>query len=182
MYTDPDQRFESPIITNAFHLWVDIHAPISLVFTYLTGEQELSTWWSTKCSAEPKPGGKIHFIWDGDTIRTGDAIFRRYEPPGHLTLEWTHGDGQPIERDGSDPRGLLWHPLNIYDLAMLDGSRTRLHLHDTGIRAGEAYQELRQATEDGWREAITRLKRVVETRHSQELARGMRRAKSKKET
>ena len=181
MLTDPDQRFETPVVTNGFHLWIDIHAPIALVFRYLTGEQELSTWWATKCSAEPRPGGKIHFIWDGDTIRTGDALFRRFEPPNHLVLEWTHRDGQPIDCDGSDPRGLLWRPLNTSDLVMLDGSRTRLHLHDPGLRAGEAYEELRTATETGWRDAVIRLKRVVETRHSQELARGMRRTEAKKE-
>ena len=178
MFIDPEQRYEAPVIANAFNVWVDIYAPIELVFRYLTGETELSTWWASKCSADPRPGGKVHFVWEGETMRTGDAIFRQYEPPRRLVVEWTGGDGKPIERDGSDPRGLLWSPLNIYELAMLDGARTRLHLHDTGIRAGEDYADLRLATERGWHDALIRLKRVVETRHSQDLARGMRRSKA----
>jgi len=179
MYSDTDQRYEAPVISNAFNIWIDIHAPIPLVFQYLTREQELSSWWATKCSTEEKPGGKLHFIWDGDKIRTGDAIFRQYEPPDRVVIEWTHSDGQAITRDGSDQRGLLWAPLNIYELAMLDGARTRLHLHDLGIRAGEEYEELRRATQRGWQEALVRLKRVVETRHSQNLARSMRRSKTR---
>lgn len=179
MISDPEQRYEAPVISNAFNIWLDVHAPIDLVFTYLTGEQELSSWWATKCSTEPKPGGKLHFVWDGEKIRTGDAIFRQFEPPHRLVIEWTHGDGREIARDGSDPRGLLWPPLNIYNLAMLDSSRTRLHLHDLGIHAGETYEDLWRATQQGWREALVRLKRVVETRHAQTLARGMRRPQNR---
>ncbi|MDJ0840265.1 MAG: SRPBCC domain-containing protein [Acidobacteriota bacterium] len=175
MLIDLRQSYESPVLSNAFHVWVDISAPIEMIFRYLTQADELSSWWASKCTTEPKPGGRIHYIWDGEIIRTGDALFRQFEPPSKVVIEWTHGDGQPIARDGSDQRGLLWPPLNIFELAMIDANRTRLHLHDLGVLDGEAYEPLRKATGEGWRESMARLKRVVEARHSQELARRMRR-------
>ena len=180
MIIDSRQIYETPVITNAFHGWVDIHAPIELVFQYLTGDAELSSWWASKCTSEAKPGGKVHYIWDGDVIRTGDAIYRRFEPPALVVIEWTHSDGQPIECDGQDIRGIQWPPLNTYQLAMLNGTTTRVHLHDMGVRGGEPYEEQRRATEQGWQEAMTRLKRVVEARQSQNLARRMRRRDQKK--
>ena len=179
MLIDMRQSYESPVLSNAFHVWVDISAPIEMVFRYLTEADELGGWWASKCTTEPRPGGRIHYIWDGDVIRTGDAFFRQYEPPNKLVIEWTHGDGQPIVLDGTDQRGLQWPALNTYELAMIDSNRTRLHLHDLGILDGEAYDHLRAVTAEGWRESMTRLKRVVEARHSQDLARRMRRRDKK---
>lgn len=175
MLLDWDRKFTEPTVANAFHVWVDIYAPMPLVFAYLSGAKELSTWWASKCESTPEPGGALTFVWEGEVQRSGQAFFRRYEPPNHLTIEWTHADGKPIPKDGSGPRGLTWPALNIYELAMLNDGYTRLHLHDMGLSAGDEFEGLRRATESGWREALVRLKRVVETRHSQDRTREKRR-------
>ena len=179
MLLSPDQKIESPLAVNAIHLWIDLYAPISLVFNYLTGAKELSTWWASRCETDRQLGGKLHFIWDGDVIRTGDAIFQTYDAPDRITVEWTHGDGQPIGIDGGDKRGLMFTPRTHYQLTVMEDGRTRLHMVDHGINASPDFAALHHATVTGWQECLTRLKRVVETRHSQNLAQDMRRKQKK---
>jgi len=168
MFFDPDQKYDQPEIANAFNGWVDIQAPIGKVFRFLTEEDKLSQWWADHCTAEPKPGGRLHYVWDGEKALTGDAVFRQFEPPFRVVIEWTRRNGEPIPRSGDDPRGMRWLPLNIYELAGIEGEATRVHLHDVGLAAGPEYAELRRATEQGWREALARLKKTVERAHWRE--------------
>jgi len=144
------------------------------VFSFLSEGKSLALWWASKATAEPQAGGKLHFIWDGDRIKTGDAIFRQFEPPCKLVIEWTHSDGEPILCDGGDPRGMHWPALNIYELWQLNGKTTRVQLHDMGISPDAKYAGTYQAARQGWVDALMRLKRVVESQHRQELARLMR--------
>ncbi len=165
MFFDPAQKYDRPAVANAFNVWVDILAPIETLFRFLTDENELGRWWANHCTADPRPGGRLHYVWDGEKSMTGDAVFRQFEPPFRVVIEWTHRNGEPIVRDGGDPRGMRWLPLNIFELAPIGGNAVRLHLHDFGIAAGSAHEELRRATEKGWLEAMARLKKAAERAH-----------------
>ncbi len=162
MILDLNQSYETPVVAVGFTLWVDIHAPLQLVFRYLTEARELERWWCSKASTEPRPGGRIHYLWRGEPELTGEALFRVFEPPNRLVLEWTHHNGEPIVCDGKGHRGMAWPPFNIFELAMINGTTTRLMLRDLGIAEAPAFQALRQSTATGWRETATRLKRVIE--------------------
>ena len=181
MFTDFKQKYETPTAALAFNVWVDIHAPNELVFQHLTGEQELSQWWATKCTSDPKPGGILHCIWDGGKIMTGDAIFRQFEPPTRLVVEWTHRDGQPVTYNGEDVRGMRWPALNVFELTTIQGKVTRLKVHDYGVDPSPEYQKVHKATLEGWLEAFNRLKRLVETKHRQHLMTLMRKREKKQE-
>ena len=169
MIVDLKQRYEKPLIANAFNIWVDIRAPIRMVFQYLTQAPDLNRWWAWRCRSDPRPGGKLHAVWKAEQEIVGEAVFRQYEPPHRVIWEWTHRNGEPITCDGSDPRGMRWPALNIFELACIDESTTRLHLHDLGIHAAPAYENIRQASQIGWHHALTALKRILEQRHGQRL-------------
>ncbi len=177
MFLDLKQRYEAPAIANAFNLWLDIHAPIDLVFRFLTEESGLNRWWTSRCTSEPKPGGLLHCEWQGKKAITGDAIYRQFEPPHRIVVEWTHNNGEPIRRDGKDPRGMFWPALNIYELALIDGNTTRLHLHDMGLNTTPAFEALRLATQKGWIKTMTSMKKVVEQHYRQKMLARQKRKK-----
>lgn len=170
MFHDFGQKYEEPLVANAFNVWVDIHAPIGMVFNFLTDATLLNRWWASRCEADPRPGGTLVCHWDGDEDITGIAVFRQFEPPTRLVLEWTHHNNEVIRCDGSGARGMRWPALNIIDLLLIDGDTTRIHLHDMGIRGGKAFAATREATEAGWLETMTRLKRTVEHQYRQMIS------------
>ena len=170
MFTDPSLKYEKPLIANSFNLWVDIAAPLDLVFRFLTEEQLLTRWWSSSCTSEPRPGGRLHFVWSGANQMTGDAIFRQFDPPHSLVVEWTHHNGTPITCDGSHPRGILWTPINEYKLTFISEHVTRLHLHDYGVNSSLEYESMRQACQTGWGESVSLLKKAAELSHKQKIA------------
>lgn len=176
MILDTSQRYDKPTLAIGFHVWVDIHAPMDVVFQHLTDERELAKWWCSKATSEPRVGGRLHFVWHGDPEITGDALFRRFEYPAHVAMEWTHHNGELIVCDGEGHRGMKWPPLNIYELAMINGTTTRVHLHDLGISGDKRYQELVGATAEGWKECLSRLKKVVENRQRAEVTSKVRKA------
>jgi len=181
MNIDTRQRYEKPVVACGFNAWVDVHAPMDVVFRFLSDEQELRLWWASKCMAEPKAGGKLHFVWVTEEHETtGDAIFRRFEPPNLLQIEWTHQNGEAILCNGEDHRGMLWPALNTYELAQINANTTRVHLHDPGLNSGPEYAPMWQATCDGWGECLSRLKRVVENRQREEVTRQVRKNSRKK--
>ena len=176
MFLDLRQSYEKPALAQAFNLWVDIHAPIGMVFRFLTEEAGLNRWWTNHCTSEPRPGGRLYCAWESDHELTGEAFFRQFEPPNRLVVEWTHNNGQPINCDGTDPRGMRWPALTIYNLALIHGQITRLHLHDLGIHHGVEYASIREATGVGWVKTMEQLKKVAEQEHRQKmLARQKRR-------
>lgn len=169
MILDLAQSYETPVLAIGFNLWIDIHAPLEVVFRYLSEERQLERWWCSKASTECRPGGRVHYLWRGESELTGEAYFRNYEPPNRLVLEWTHHNGEPIVCDGKGHRGMKWPPLNIYELAMINGNTTRLHIHDLGISDAAPYLSLRQGTAMGWRETAARLKKIIEQAQKGEL-------------
>lgn len=170
MFPSNEHRFEEPALAVGFSLWIDIHAPAELVFYFLTDASGLNRWWATHCESEARPGGHLHCRWDGQHPVTGDAIFRHFDPPTHLLLEWTHNNGQPIHSDGNDPRGMRWPALNQFDLRLIDSETTRLQLHDLGINPSPEYANIRKATADGWQRSLLSLKKAVEYYYQQQLA------------
>lgn len=174
MIIDTRQNYAEPTLANAFNLWVDIHAPIAVVFRFLTDERDLARWWCSSATSETRPGGRLHYVWRGESEVTGDAFFRRFEPPNLVTIEWTHHNGSPILSNGEDHRGMVWSPLNIYELALINTNTTRLHLHDIGINSAPQFESLRKASADGWVEAATRLKKVIENYLHDEMGQQIR--------
>ena len=180
MLIDSRQSYEKPTLAHAFNLWVDIHAPINTVFNFLTRSDGLSRWWASHCESDPRPGGKLHCSWHGDKPVTGDAIFRQFEPPNRVVLEWTHNNGETILCNATDPRGMRWPALNIFELALMDSALTRVHLHDYGINSQEGYHQIRDATATGWLDTMGRLKKVVEEHYRQSLVHFQRKANTAK--
>lgn len=181
MYLDTSQNYDEPVLACAFNIWVDIAAPRALVFHFLTDGQALSQWWATRCQATSYPGGTMTCLWRSDDRDiTGAATFLRFEPPCELVWLWTHHNDEAIVLDGKGHRGMRWQPINHFRLDLLENGKTRVHLHDSGISTGVAFQELRHATQQGWLDAMTRLKRGVEQFLSNEIARQERRANAEK--
>jgi len=162
MIIDTRLRYPKPTLAKALNLWVDLAAPVHVVFDYLSMADRLNLWWATECYAERRPGGKLEFFWAGENSRSGRAIFRQFEPPHRLVLEWTHSDEDAILGDGSDQRGMLWPAITTYELSQLDGTFTRLYVHDFGINASPDYAELYEATCQGWLDSLERLRRSIE--------------------
>lgn len=170
MFFSHSHSYETPMLAQAFNLWVDIHAPIELVFQFLTNEQDLNRWWTSRCVSEPIPGGRLQCVWDDrDKQITGEAVYRQFEPPHRLVVEWTYSNGEAIHCNGEDPRGMHWPALNIYELTLLDGCLTRLHLHDMGVGSDPAFATIREATGMGWAGALDRLKKAAEHQHRQRI-------------
>jgi uncharacterized protein YndB with AHSA1/START domain len=176
MIIDMRQKYEEPAVAAAFNVWVDIHAPIQMVFQYLTDAKALARWWCSRCEADPKPGGALRYTWEAEGAESlsGDAVYRIFEPPNLVVIEWTHYNGEPILCDGSDHRGMRWPALNRFELAMTGPHTTRVHLHDHGLSSEPRFAELQRATAGGWRETFTRLKRLVEAKQREAVARHMR--------
>ncbi len=170
MFYDPRQKYETPVIANAFNVWIDIHAPVSLVFKFLTQANGLIKWWATRCESDPRPGGRVRCEWDGERALTGEALFRQFEPPLKLVLEWTSSNGETLHCDGKDSRGMRWPALNVYELMQINPLTTRLHLHDFGIANGPNFEGIRQASEEGWNQALSRLKKAAEFAYQRDLA------------
>ena len=169
MQHHPGPNYEKPTLARSFNVWVDIHAPIELVFKFLTEETSLNRWWANRCKADPRPGGVLECVWEGETATTGKAIFTRFEPPRHLVIEWIEHDGEAIEGNGSDRRGMRWPARNIFELTLLDGNLTRVYLHDMGIAHGETYASISEATANGWLTMFARLKKVAEQHFRQTI-------------
>lgn len=174
MIIDKRQTYDSATLAVGFQVWVDIVAPIELVFNFLSKAEGLTRWWSTSCESEPAPGGHLRFSWDGESKTTGDAVFRHFDPPNRLTWEWTYRNQEPITCNGSDPRGMRWPAFCEFDLATLSNQRTRVHLHDWGIDGGNDYRPVREATREGWIQAMNRLKKVCEMAFRELQARKVR--------
>lgn len=162
MYLLPRQRYGKPVIARAVNGWIDIDAPAHFVFRHMTEADLLTDWWANRCTSEPRPGGKLHFEWDGEAATTGDAFFRQFEAPVRIAIEWTHANGEALVPDGSNHRGMRWPALNIYELWQFDPSFTRVHVHDMGIATDAKYSELFNATVEGWTQSLSRLKKAVE--------------------
>lgn len=181
MFLETSQHYNEPVLACAFNVWVDIAAPREMVFRFLSEGHELSQWWATRCVSDPKPGGQLEFVWRGEERElTGAAYFLRLEPPCDVVWFWTHHNGEAITMDGKGHWGMRWKPINHFHLDLLPNGKTRVHLHDTGIAAGPAFQELRHATQTGWVESMTRLKRTAESHLREEHARQTRRANAEK--
>lgn len=175
MIIDPRQHYEQPTLAVGYQVWVDIRAPIKLVFDCLTKAEALTRWWSTGCQSDPAPGGHLQFQWNGEHGETtGDAIFRRFDPPNFLTWEWTYRNQKPIQCDGTDHRGMRWPAYCEFELATLTSGYTRVHLHDWGINGESSYQAVRHATKEGWVLAMQRLKRLCEMAYQKRQARRIR--------
>lgn len=175
MIIDTRQQYQQPTLAVGYHIWVDIRAPIRLVFDCLSKAEALTRWWATACQSEPAPGGNLQFTWRGEHGETtGDAIFRRFDPPTHITWEWTYRNQSPIQCDGSDHRGMRWPAYCEFELGTLTSGLTRVHLHDWGINGQPAYEAVRTATQEGWVQAMQRLKKLCETAYRKRQARKIR--------
>ncbi|MCB1043075.1 MAG: SRPBCC domain-containing protein [Acidobacteria bacterium] len=164
MYLLPKQSYGKPVVSRAVNAWVDIQAPAETVFRFLTEDEFLVTWWSTRCVSDPRPGGIVTFEWDGENAMTGEALYRELEWPRRVVLQWTSAQGEPVVSDGSDQRGMRWLPLNIYEIWPLGDGFCRLELHDYGVATDAKYTALYEATCEGWYQSLTRLKKAVEKR------------------
>lgn len=181
MTLDTRQSYPEPTLAVGYHVWVDISAPIKLVFDFLSRQDALTRWWASTCQSDPRPGGRIHFGWQAERETTGDAIFRRFEPPNLIVWEWTFRNQEPIHCDGSDHRGMRWPALCEFQLATLTNQKTRVHVHDWGVSGNEAHRQVREATQEGWMLAVSRLKKASELAYRQIQARKIRSQASKKE-
>ncbi len=110
-----------------------LEAPVETVWRYLT-DPELRTRWFMGGELEPQVGGKMHFIFDHDTLSDGDAPMPEryaankgktwfetitvYDPPHRLAYSWNNGDAGTVTFT-LEPEGV---------------GRTRLVLHHTGLR------------------------------------------------
>jgi len=175
MIIDKRQSYDSATIAVSFQVWVDIAAPIELVFNFLSKGEGLTRWWSTTCESEPSPGGALRFSWEGDNQTSGEAVFRHFDPPNRLTWEWTYHNQEPITCNGAGHRGMRWPAFCEFELATLSNQKTRVRLHDWGIDGGNDYRPIREATREGWVQAMNRLKKVCEMAFRELQARKVRR-------
>lgn len=162
MYLIPNARYGKPVVARAVNAWIDVEAPAPLIFRYLTEADFLIKWWCTSCTTDPRPGGAISFEWNGDAAMSGEAIFRHFEPPQRVVLQWTSVQGERLELDGTDRRGMLWYPLNCYELWPLGEGFTRVYLHDMGVGSDAKYDDIYAATCQGWSTSLARLKKTIE--------------------
>jgi len=174
MRIDQRQTYNQATLAVGYHVWVDIHAPIKLVFDFLSREDALVRWWSTSCHSEPKPGGQVFFEWKAEKETNGQALFKVFDPPNAITWEWTYRNQEPILCDGTDHRGMRWPALCEFELATLSNQKTRVHLHDWGISGELAFGGIRQATQEGWVLAVNRLKKACELAYRSIQARKVR--------
>lgn len=162
MFLDLNQRYERPVLALAFNVWVDIRAQPLLVFHYLTQAEMLNRWWTTRCTSDARPGGELNCVWEGEQRKTGRAVFRQFEPPRRLVIEWLEANGERIRCDGTDPRGMRWPAITTYDLFPVSEAKTRLYVHDLGISAAPEFAAVHRATAEGWERTLRRLKKTVE--------------------
>ncbi|MEZ0244337.1 MAG: SRPBCC family protein [Sphingomonas sp.] len=110
-----------------------LEAPPETVWQYLT-DPKLRTRWFMGGEVEPHPGGKMHFIFDHDTLSDGEAPMPEryaankgktwfetitvYDPPHRLAYSWDNGDAGEVS----------------FTLEPVGADRTRLVLHHTGLR------------------------------------------------
>lgn len=110
-----------------------LEAPVEAVWQYLV-DPELRTRWFMGGELEPRVGGKMHFVFDHDTLSDGDApmperyaknkgktwfeTITAWDPPHRLAYSWDNGDAGTV----------------TFTLDPVGEGRTRLVLHHTGLR------------------------------------------------
>jgi uncharacterized protein YndB with AHSA1/START domain len=110
-----------------------LDAPVETVWKYLT-DPELRARWFMGGAIEPRPGGKIHMIFDHDNLSDGDSPMPEryaankgatwfetitvYDPPHRLAYSWDSGDAGTV----------------TFTLEPEGEGRTRLVLLHTGLR------------------------------------------------
>lgn len=108
-------------------------APVDTVWKYLT-DPELRARWFMGGETESRVGGKIHMIFDHDTLSDGDAPMPEkyaankgatwfetitvWDPPRALAYSWDNGDAGEVS----------------FTLEPIGDDQTRLVLHHTGLR------------------------------------------------
>ena len=113
-----------------------LDAPVETVWQYLI-DPKLRTRWFMGGEVEPHAGGKIHMVFDHDTLSDGDAPMPEryaknkgktwfetitvYDPPHRLAYSWDNGDAGEV----------------TFTLEPAGEGQTRLSLVHSGLRGAQ---------------------------------------------
>lgn len=150
-------------LSRSYDLWVEIEASRDQVFEALTSGEALRQWWTDDADVETRPEGRVRYVWNqggGSVVAEAEVV--AFERPRLFSVRWLSANGQEIEEDGANMRGARWPIVQTYELLSPSPGITRLHLHDTGVNPAEEYDDVYEATRNGWIESLSRLKSYCE--------------------
>ena len=136
--------------TRAIDLSVEIAAPPEAVWEAISDGDRLASWFAPFASVEPGEGGSVTVAWEeGSEWPSRIAV---WQPNRHLRLI----DELPEDAAHTGAEMAL-----DYRLEARDGT-TVLHLVNSGLSAGEDWDEAFYMMTNGWRFFLWNLKHVVE--------------------
>ena len=136
--------------TRDIDLSVEIAAPPEAVWEAISDGDRLASWFAPFASVEPGEGGTVTVAWEeGGEWPSRIAV---WEPGKHLRLV----DELPEDADGTGTAMAM-----DYRLEARDGT-TVLRLVNSGLSAGEEWDENFHMMTNGWRFFLWNLKHVVE--------------------
>ncbi len=127
----------------------EIAAPRERVFRALTDADELTSWWTTRASSEPRAGGAFLYEWDFEDASRNwrqEGAYIEVDPPESVSYPWA-------VRPGVDTTVR-------FTLADAPGGGTELRLSHTGFPAEAAEDHARHG--EGWGLYLGNLKSVLE--------------------
>jgi uncharacterized protein YndB with AHSA1/START domain len=121
-----------------------IHAPPERVFRALTTKEDLERWSVTEAFVDPRPGGRLRFVWISTSI---EGVFITVSP----TLIVYTLDERPLN-------GFTTVTITL----AAEAGGTRVHLSHTGFGEGEDWDALYRGLDSGWGEGLDDLRAWID--------------------
>ena len=130
---------------------INIARPIRAVWAALTTANGLKSWWADEARMDPRPGGRVVVVTEGDDGEPMEerGILHELRPTRKIEIAW----------DSNSP-ALTKGTRLTFQLAR-DGEETRVSLVHTGRGVLED-EEAREVLDKDWRRALRSLRDALE--------------------
>lgn len=130
---------------------INIARPIRAVWAALTTANGLKSWWADEARVDPRPGGRVVVVTEGDDGEPMEerGILHELRPTRKIEIAW----------DSNSP-ALTKGTRLTFQLAR-DGEETRVSLVHTGRGVLED-EEAREVLDKDWRRALRTLRDALE--------------------
>ena len=141
-----------------FEMFLNIDAPIDAVWRALTEADEITRWFSTSATVEPRPGGTYDISWGGEW--NWPMEIADWQPPTRLRL--IDRSARPFDVDGQPLADAKPVELVLEFTLESQGNRTSLRLVHSGFGTGANWDEEIDGISHGWPVELRILRHYLE--------------------